>query len=73
MKIFPFFFPLLAKICELFQSTVTLKTLTVIPSLSRRVSEQLGGRCWYAKGILLHWVVAIATRSLGPIAQYIKY
>ena len=35
MKIFSFFFPLLAKISEFFQSkvTVTLKTLTVIPRL----------------------------------------
>jgi hypothetical protein len=29
--------------------------------------------CWYAEGVLSHWVVAIATRSLGPIARYIKY
>jgi hypothetical protein len=27
----------------------------------------------YAKGILSHWVVVIATRSLGPIVRYIKY
>ena len=41
----------------------------------RRNRFQIHGntRCWYAKGILSHWVVAIATRSLGPIVRYIEY
>ena len=36
-------------------------------------TQTLYNNCWYAEGVLSHWVVAIATRSLGPIARYIKY
>jgi hypothetical protein len=32
-----------------------------------------GRNCWYSKGILSHWVVAIATRSLGPIVHAVVF